>query len=356
LIQRLATEPYRFEFFQAVRLLLLQQRQYFIEADRDLLGQVIQFRSSISLAFPPSEIESLEFEWDEESADADYAYEVAGKGAQFHRVTLTPSFMGMTGPSGILPRHYTQRVAERAIYHRDTASRAFLDIFANRAIALFYQSWLKYRLPIQYEADRRNHFLPLVLSLAGIGLSGTRDRLMSGAGGVRDESLAYYATALRTRPQSILWFARVVGDYFQVRARIDQFVGQWLVLPDRELTRLGASNCLLGQTAFCGARVWDRQTRVRLVLGPLTRLQFDEFLPGGPAYSSLSHLFRLMIGTNADCEVRLTLGRGNVRAARLCAVDGTRLGWDSWIRSRACSSDSADTAYLISSTEYSQFS
>lgn len=355
LIERLRDEPYRFEFFQAVRLLLAHHRQHANGQDQDVLGQVVRFRSSTSLAFPPSEIESLDFEWGDADRSAVEQESQRGAGAPampFESVTLTPSFIGLTGPSGVLPRHYTQHVAEREIYHRDTATRAFLDIFTTRAVALFYQSWLKYRLHFQYESDRKNRFLPLVLSLAGLGLQGTRERLAEDTYGMADESLAYYASALRSRPQSVDWFARVASDYFRVRCELEQFIGQWFELPEHERTHLGLSNCALGQTSFCGARVWDRQAKVRLTIGPLRRKQFDDFLPEGSAFHSLRRLFRLMVGTIFDCEVLLILDRRDVAATRLGAQAGAaRLGWNAWCKSRDINSDSHDTTYLIKATD-----
>lgn len=351
LIDRLRDEPYRFEFFQAVRLLLAQSRAHSSEEDVDVLGQIISFRSSVSLAFPPSEIESLDFEW-ENAPEADH---IGSNDASadirpraYKKVTLTPAFMGLTGPSGVLPRHYTQHVAEREIFHRDSASRAFFDIFTTRAIALFYQSWLKYRLHFQYEADRKNRVLPSILSLAGLGLKGTRDRLIDGAEGIPDEALAYYSAALRQRPQSAQWFSRIAADYFQIHCTMEQFVGQWFELPQQELTRLGVANCMLGQTGFCGNRVWDRHTKLRLTIGPMRRARFDGFLPGGSAFKSLRRLFRLMMGTTFDCEVRLVLDKRDIGAACLgTQADGTRLGWNGWFKSRNIWSDASDTAYMI---------
>lgn len=355
LIQRLRDEPYRFEFFQAVRLLLAHHRKNSSGQDLDALGQVVRFRSSISLAFPPSEIESADFEWQEEE-EAEPRGGRNGQGDDrrmvFKKITLTPSFIGLTGPSGVLPRHYTQHVAEREFYHRDTATRAFLDIFTTRAVALFYQSWLKYRLHLQYEADQKNRFLPAVLSLAGLGFDGTRGRMGDGANGIGDESLAYYVAALRQRPQSVRWFSRLASDYFGVACSVEQFVGQWFQLPDHELTRLGMSNCGLGKTTLCGGRVWDRQTRVRLTIGPLRKPQFDDFLPHGSAAGNLKRLFRLMVGATFDCEVRLVLDRRDVVAASLdAALGGTRLGWNGWIQSGASMSEARDTSYLITTDD-----
>jgi type VI secretion system protein ImpH len=341
-MHRLRDAPYRFEFFQAVRLLTGWHRNDAAEQDQDVLGQVIRFRSSISLAFPPSEIEALVFETNAVQADDS----VVENGNRAVPVTLTPSFIGLTGPLGVMPRHYTQQVAEREIYHRDTATRAFLDIFSTRAIAMFYQSWLKYRLHLQYECDRENRFLPMILSLAGLGLSGTRERLRDDAG-IADESLAYYASALRERPQSAQWISRVIADYFQLACRMDQFVGQWFRLPERELTRVGIANCELGQTSLCGSRVWDRQTKVRLTLGPMRKQRFDEFLPGGRGAESLKQLFRLMAGPTTDCEVRLVLDKRDLVPAMLGGASGTQLGWKSWIGTSARKADSTDVVYLI---------
>lgn len=340
LIRRLADEPYRFEFFQAVRLLMSARRQQHNSLDG--LESVIRFRNSISLAFPPSEIEAIEFEWDDEASASEDG------GMSFRHAVLTPSFIGLTGPSGILPRHYTQHVAERELHHRDFATRAFLDIFASRAATLFYSSWLKYRLHVQYESDRNGSYLPLVLHLAGLGLSGTRNRLADDTGGIADESLAYYAAALRARPQPLGGFARVASDYFGVRFQAEQFVGQWFDLPSSERTRLGIANCALGQTSFCGARIWDRQSKVRITIGPLRRKQFDAFLPGAAASANVRRLFQLMVGTLVDCEVRLLLDKRDIRSARLDSRDGdARLGWTVWCGTLCADADVCDTTYLI---------
>lgn len=347
LIERLQSDPHRFEFFQAVRLLVTHYKRAPRMPEQDVLGQLIRFRSSISLAFPPSEIETLEFHQGEGRC-ADGEENAMGLSIGLGPVTLTPSFIGLTGPMGVMPRHYTQHVAEREIYHRDTAMRAFLDIFTNRAVTLFYQSWLRSRLHLQYENDSKSRFLPQILSLAGLGLSGLGERHGGETGGIADESLAYYAGALRDRPRTAQRFAQVAADYFQVRFSVEQFVGCWFDLPERERTVLGTANCELGKATFCGSRVWDRQGKMRLILGPLRKRQFDAFLPGGSASGNLRHLYRLMVGVTIDCEVRLILDQRDVASAALGNCGGnTRLGWNSWLAPRPTISDSHDVCYLL---------
>jgi type VI secretion system protein ImpH len=341
LIEQLRNEPYRFEFFQAVRILLENFRTHDEpRRDLDVLGQVIQFRNSISLSFPASEIESLCFENFDEHGQ--------GKG-NAGRVTLTPSFMGLIGPSGVMPRHYTHYVAEREIFHRDSATRSFLDIFTSRALALFYQAWLKYRLHMQYESDRKNRFSPIVLSLGGLGLSGTQGRLEGSENkeGVADESLAFYVGALRQRPQSAQWFSRIVAEYFNVKCKLEQFIGQWFELPLQERTKLGMANSALGESMICGARVWDRSAKIRLIIGPLRKKQFEDFLPGMRAAKNFRRMFQLLVGTTLDCEVQLILDRRDLTNTCL-GKEGSRLGWCGWLGLPAEACDSKEVSYTIS--------
>ena len=58
-IDRLLEEPYRFGFFQAVRLL----ERWFVQQEGvqagDVLGRRVRFRNSLLLSFPASEIAQL---------------------------------------------------------------------------------------------------------------------------------------------------------------------------------------------------------------------------------------------------------------------------------------------------------
>src|SRR5690606_24818384 len=153
-------------------------------------------------------------------------------------------------------------------------ARAFLDIFANRAVALHYAAWKKHRLALQYELDRRERFVPLVLSLLGMGMPGLRDRMLDGHGDVFDQAVAYYAGSIRQRPVSACMVRRVLSDYFRVPIELEQFVGAWYRVPAGQATRLGQANAMLGSTALAGDRVWQRDLRMRLRIGPLRREQF----------------------------------------------------------------------------------
>ena len=355
-IDRLFAEPYRFEFYQALRL--LEQWHAGTTPRGDVLARHVSFRNSLALTFPPSEIESLKVlpthEHDRIAGShapaPDSSEELPSprlQPAESH-IEIVPSFFGLLGVNGTLPLFYTELFAQRELYHKDHAARRFLDVFQQRAVTLLYEAWRKHRLPLHHEEDRQRHFLPSLLALAGLPRGAPRDA-DGGASAVRDEDIAYFAGVFQqgTRPAGQM--QRVLASHFGVPVRVEQFVGRWNELPAEALTQLGGQGAVLGASTVLGPRVWQRDLRLRLCIGPLNREQFDRFLPQGPCARALSHLLTLMGGLTFEYEVMLLLRPEDVPAPTLAARgdDGPRLGWDGWLLGQAPAHPLNDARYDI---------
>ncbi|MES2265084.1 MAG: type VI secretion system baseplate subunit TssG [Pseudomonadota bacterium] len=345
-IERLFAEPYRFEYFQAVRMLELWLRRRGVPQE-GAVANYLRFQNSTSLAFPASQLEALQPEPRGLALDA-RALGEALQAAKLKYVRITPAFMGFLGTSGTLPAHYTERIAAHTLYQRDEGPRAFLDTFSNRALALFYEAWRKYRLELKYQVDGKDGFLPLLLSLAGLGNESLRRRLTGPGDGVLDESLGYFAGAIRHRPASASQLARVLSEYFGQTVRVTQFIGCWYEVPLAQQSVLGGSNAVLGGGAMAGARVWQRDLRMRLVIGPLARAVFDTFLPGGSAARALESMLTMFTGLSLEYEVQLVLRGPDVQGIRLDQDrSGGRLGWDSFVLTGGQTGDRDDVRYEI---------
>ncbi len=349
-VDQFLDEPYRFEFFQAVRIL----ENWFSRRDPekpDALrpGEIVErrvaFRNSLSLGFPPSEIEQAQ-SYDEAGARvAEAARAQAVSDEAIDRVEVVPSFFGLLGGQGALPHHYTEQIIAREQLKRDHAARAFFDVFSNRATALFYSAWKKYRLPLHYELDRDERYLPLLLALAGVSNPAARRGMQEGRGAVIDEAMAGFALPARHRPVSAAYLQRTLSDYFQVTIRVEQFVGKWYDVPPDQLSVLGEVNATLGATALVGERVWQRDMRARLVVGPLSKRDYEAFLPGGERAIALERMLTLLAGLTLEYEVSLVLKRAEVGPAML-GTSG-RLGWDAFLCTREATHDRADARYEL---------
>ena len=350
LIEALGREPQRFEFFQAVRVLEQEGRRQArdprfearraVGEDADPKREAVRFAATQSLAFPTSEI----------SAFRPGESETEAKRPPPPRMTV--AFMGLTGPSGVLPQQFTEMLI-RSIRAKSVSLRDFLDLFNHRTVSLFYRAWEKYRLPPSYErggAGGKDAISSALYDLIGLGSRHLRERLT-----VNDEAFVHYSGYLSHGPKSAAGLEAMLSDYFERRVEIEQFKGRWMNLAADELTALPgrddaeAAFCQLGVNAVVGDRVWDVQGSIRIKLGPLTYGQFVRFMPSGEDLKKLAELTRLYVGPGLSVDVELTLARDSVPECQLVA-DGEgapRLGWNTWIGQAAVRHDVTDAVYLL---------
>jgi type VI secretion system protein ImpH len=326
----LLEEGYRFDFFQAVRLLeRLHPSRSPVGYNAAPANEAARFRSHLALTFPPSAI-----------------HEVIAPEKETDPTQVVVAFMGLFGSMGALPKHYTELLLDR-IRRKDFTLRDFFDLFNHRFVSLFYRAWEKYRFPAAYErarlrgGDEYDPFSRLMFDLVGMGTGGLRGRLKTG-----DEVLLYYAGLVAQQPRSASSLGAMISDYFGVAATAQQFRGAWLRLDTENRTVLGRNqlNGQLGTTAILGSRFWDQQSGFRLVIGALDLKQFREFLPSERGFRSLVELTRFFAGMTLDFDVQLVLKAAEVPFCRLQkpAPSALRLGWSSWLKSKPFSHDASD--------------
>ena len=349
-IRELFEHPWKFDFFEAV--LWLQQLATRgggappPPAGRFVMPseEPIRFTVPATHVFPTAAIQAVG--WDE----------AAG------RPQIRVSFMGLTGPSGTLPQVYTERLraVEAGTRHRERdALRDWLDNFNHRLVALFFEAWAKYRFPVvlrrQWTESRAgSRETPLVhVALSAIaGLDPPRSRRSTTETEVgeasplppvrRDELLAL-AGVLAQRPMTIANLGSALERALGVPIRVRQFEASWLELEEASRTRLGVGNCRLGRQAVVGERIWTRQQKVVVEVGPVARDEFLRFLPPSEqaaasgegthdGYRRLCHFVRVCAGTEIEFDVRPIL---KLVAATETTLSGeaslTRLGIDSWL-------------------------
>lgn len=330
-IDRLFRTPHRFDFFQAVRVLEWQARRdardprtarrHAVGHDHDPREEVVRLRAETSLTFPGNQVAGAE------------------AGADGRPPTLVGAFLGLVGPLGVLPQHYTEQMI-RSLRERNRALRDFFDVFHHRSFSLFYRAWAKYRLPVSFERGQGGRepdpVSTAIGSFVGIGQPSLTKRLA-----VEDATLLHYSGLLSRGPRSAADLQEMLSDFLGRPVTVESFVGGWLPIAPDGQTRLASlsepdgQHCRLGIDALAGDRAWDVQGKFRLRIGPLDRAQFRDFMPEGREFRKLQDLVRIYVGPELDFELQVTLVAAEVPAARLAEGEddrgGARLGWNGWV-------------------------
>jgi len=352
LSKQLYTEAYRFDFFQAVRVLQrLAAATARPEADRARFPvgrddppqqEAVRFRSLPSHGFPAAAIS-----------------EIRPSQASAGPPEMVTAFFGLTGPSGVLPRHYTTLLIER-IRAKDFTLRDFLDLFHHRLTALFYRAWTKYRIPFAYEQSQwagdkepEDLFTSCLYCLLGLGTGGLHGRHT-----FDDEAFLFYAGHFAHYPRSAVALERMLVDYFALPVAISQFQGQWLYLSADDQSALPIAgrpfglNNQLGRSVVIGERVWDVEGKFRARVGPLDYAGFRRLMPSGDTLGPLSQMMRTYAGPQFACDVQVVLLAAEVPRCRLGgdASDPARLGWNTWILSRTSDRDVSDAVFTWEET------
>jgi type VI secretion system protein ImpH len=117
---------------------------------------------------------------------------------------------------------------------------------------------------------------------------------------------------------------------FGLPVTIEPFVGEWLSLSPHDRWHLGHPRAL-GQGTVLGARTWQRQSKFRVVFGPLDEKSHQSLLPGGSRLPRVKALINHYAGPALAWDLRLRLAPQISKPWRL--GQETRLGWTAWLGS-----------------------
>ncbi len=249
------------------------------------------------------------------------------------RLRLTVNFTGLLGANGPLPLHVTEYARERMRNHRDATLVAFLDVFHHRMVSLFYRARASADPATSLDRPDSDRFGDYVGSLFGIGTPALRGRDEIG-----DFAKLHFAGLMANARRPASGLVTILQAYFRAPVELEQFVGHWMPIPPEAQGRMGAQDRgnRLGTSAVLGTRVWDRQHKFRLVIGPLDYAAYRRMLPGGASLRRLVDWVNGYAGLALDWDLRLVLRREEV--PRL-ALGGRQLGWTTWLASGPAACD-----------------
>jgi type VI secretion system protein ImpH len=316
----LADHPHKFSFFQALRKLeAVCREQPRIGRSLRPSEDPVRLGQIPSLAFAPATVASFE----------------GGKEGQAPRMTVW--FGGLLGPDGPLPLHLTEYARDRSVNANDPTFVRFLDLFHHRMLSLVFRAWADARPTVQFDRPESDRFAAYVGSLVGIGMPSLQNR-----DAMPDLAKLYFAGRLVCQTRHPEGLQAILAAFFHLPMRLEEFVGQWLPLPDDCRCVLGGSAgaAQLGTSATIGDRVWNCQTRFRIVAGPLSFTDYQRLLPGGASLARLDAVVKNYAGIELDWDLHLILRKQEMPTTQLGSLG--QLGWTTWLVSQEPESDAAD--------------
>jgi type VI secretion system protein ImpH len=264
----LAAQGEKFNFFQAVQLLLRLSPDSVPVCE---LGppqdEALRFVHDPQLIFHSSDI-------------TDIKPRVIRDGHAFAQVQST--FLGLFGTASPLASFISEDVI--AAEQNDQKSlKAFYDIFHHRLISLFYRAWKKYRFAVGFRSDGTDAFTRRALVFVGVDANGAMPRQ-----GLPAIELLGLASLLAHRTRS----ARTLQIILQrlipgTPVSIKQFVLRRVKLDHDQRVHLGVQNTTIGENFTIGRSVIDRSGRFRVAVGPVDYDVFEALMPGGRYHTTL---------------------------------------------------------------------
>jgi type VI secretion system protein ImpH len=237
-------------------------------------------------------------------------------------------------------------------HHDDPALVRFADIFHHRALLLFYRAWAQAQPAPHLDRPADDDYSRWVDALMGRRGSAGRTLLPDAAG-------RFHAASLARGPRNAEGLEKILRQYFGVPVRVQSHVGHWIRLRPQDCTQLVPASVpqrlnALGAGAVAGNRAWDRQSRFRVRIGPLSLADYQRFLPGQRTQHALREWVGQYAGLSMSWDVRLCLRGGEVPRLQLPRRrqagleleprDGLRgcLGWTTWLGRRGVHADRDD--------------
>jgi type VI secretion system protein ImpH len=317
----LLAQPFEHDLFMLLRRLDAKAGYPLLGRAPRPLDEPLRMGQEPSMAFAPSNVSGVDVDGDGPPRISIYGF-------------------GLFGPNGPLPLHLTEYARERKRHHNDETLSAFADLFHHRLILLFYRAWADAQSVNSLDRVDGHRFVDYVASLMHMG-----QPALKGRDRVADHARTFMAGHLVRQTRNPEGLIQILRLYFDVPVQVEEFVSEWVMLEERQISRIGLAgrNHRLGAGATIGLAVRDAQSKFRLVLGPLSSEQFQALLPGSRRLGQVVDWVRQYIGVEFAWDLRLVLRRQEAGGMQLGGTQ--RLGWGSWLGTRTADTDAGDMLF-----------
>jgi type VI secretion system protein ImpH len=297
------------DFTQFIRM--VNYLQYSIEGYE--LNTDLQFSSSLDLSCPQDAISKIEFKY---------------QGNNLINIKATTSFLGIIGPTGILPAHYTESII-KAKKEKDTIWLEIINIFYDKIIKLFRDIVQRNSVCLEHEKYLLSHGVYQVknwsslVNLTGISTETAKE--------FKSNFFLNHIGLLLTGSRCAKVLKVILYSYLEVPVTIKEFVHESVKLASEQCSKLGNSNSILGKSLYLGHYADFYQNLITIKIHNLSIKQYNTLLPGLKLRTELENIFDYYLDMQVKYNLVLCLNDAE-QATALNLKQPRRLGFNMWLK------------------------
>ena len=329
LIHDVVTSPFHYSLDQILRIFKALYPKTLPYKGPDLLWEMVDIKTKISLANPSSEVDAIKI--------------------HEKKPVVVVNFASIAGVQGSLPTPYNELLMDR-LRHHDSSFADFLDIFNHRLLSLRHFYHTTY-FPCLFETKQQHSPLgQFQLTLCGLYSQHYQNRLT-----LQDEEIVPFFDLAWTRQKTALGLCRWLKTKFNIHVRLQQFQGQWNRPSPSDYSYLGLSgqHNQLGKNLIVGKKSWEQAAGIQIEFARLPWNRLKHFYPikqehrslGGSEFDALKDVIRFYVGPLLQVRVKFSIAQHTAPPMRLNRK--SFLGLSSWIRSSATPIKDDHVSFLI---------
>jgi len=231
----------------------------------------------------------------------------------YHQVNVIQRHFRLFAPYGPMPLHVTEHAMQEKRFERNAAFERFVNVICGDMAWLHYFAWSSMHPVLGYERAR-NPFAERVTALADAGRRHEEATASHDARACRRAFPGVYCAPRR----SLADLQRMLVRYFGVPFRITPRHGRWIPVP---LALRGGRRI--------GARIWDVQHSMEVVIGPIDAAEFYRWQRRSAAAMALCAVVTDFVDGKIDPVIRVQV---RTRPEIAGKIGRMRLGVDTWSR------------------------
>ncbi len=242
---------------------------------------------------------------------------------RYGRPQLRGYWLGLTGPMGPLPSHFTEFAYLERRYAKKRPFGDWLDLISGRMLQLFYRAWAESQPSAQADRPDDDQFARWLAALSG-SMDGAHNESAFFA-----RARSHYA-AVFSGSRSAIAIEDALSHLLMQKVRVVEYVPKWRAFEPEDRSALGRSFATLGSDAVLGRRVYSAADAFRIIVRAEDAQAYLSLLPGSERFAIAFEAIEAFKPTHLEWDLTIEIADSEAAPTRL---DGrAKLGWSSWVK------------------------